>query len=125
MQERNDAPEMPRREFLRRVGAAGLAVSIVGADALAAKAAAPAPAVPPAAAPAKPDSAAAAPPVPGPPSDDALALTGILKRRFPQRLTPEQWDGVTKSLDQRLDSGRRLRATKLANGDEPDSTFRA
>jgi hypothetical protein len=119
MPHRNVVPEMPRREFLRRVGTAGLAVTLVGADVLAA----PAPSTSPAPAPAKPDSLAAAP-APAPPSEDAQALAGILKRRFPDRLTAEQWEGVTKTLDQRLDGGRRLRGTKLANADEPDSTFR-
>ena len=121
MPDRHDAPELGRREFLKRVGTAGIAVSLVGIDALAQTGAAPAtPATP---APTKPDSlGATAPPAV---STDALALAEILKRRFPDRLSAEQWEGVTRSLDQRLDSGRRLRAVKLANGDEPDFSFRA
>ncbi len=112
--------ELPRREFLKRVGAAGLAVTLGGANAFAQG---PKPSTPPAGAPApaKPDSAAAAPP---PPSEDAKALAGILQRRFPDRLTPAQWDDVTGSLQQRLEIGKRLAATKLENGDEPDFTFR-
>lgn len=123
MPDRNDTPEMPRREFLLRVGAAGLAVSLAGADALAAVATTPTPATPPPAPAAKPDSAAAnaAPAI----SEDAKALAGILQRRFPGRLTAEQWDKVTAGLDQRLDSGRRLKAARLANGDEPDFSFKA
>lgn len=123
MSERSHASELPRREFLKRVGAAGLAVTLVGADALAQAVKPATPGMLPAATPAKPDSLAT--PKPEPPSEDALALTGILRRRFPDRLTPEQWEGVTRSLDQRLDSGRRLKAVKLANGDEPDFAFRA
>jgi hypothetical protein len=125
MPDRHDAPELGRREFLKRVGTAGIAVSLVGIDALAQTGSAPAPPAPPAPAtpaPTKPDSlGAAAPPAI---SADALALAEILKRRFPDRLSAEQWEGVTRSLDQRLDSGRRLRAARLANGDEPDFSFR-
>ncbi len=116
MSERPDASELPRREFLRRVGAAGLAVTLVGADALAAAAQGTAPATPPAPAP--------PPATPAPPSEDAKALAGILQRRFPDRLTPEQWEDVTRTLDQRLESGKRMGTVKLANGDEPDFTFR-
>lgn len=122
MQERKDTSEMPRREFLLRVGAAGLAVTLGGADAIAATGAASAPVLPPATLPPKPDSAAAAAPTI---SEDAKALTAILQRRFPGRLSAEQWDKVTAGLDQRLDSGRRLKSVKLANGDEPDFTFKA
>ncbi len=118
MPEAHEAPELPRREFLKRVGAASLAVSLGAAEALAQ------------APPAKPDAAAtpatpAAPATPPAPSADALALAGILQRRFPDRLSAAEWEGVARSLDQRLDSGKRLRAAKLANGDEPDFIFRA
>lgn len=114
MPEAHAAPELPRREFLKRVGAASIALSLGAAESLAQTPAA------------KPDAAAApAPATPPAPSADALALAGILQRRFPDRLSAAEWEGVTRSLDQRLDSGKRLRAAKLANSDEPDFTFRA
>jgi len=102
-----------RREFLKRVGAAGLAVTLGGVDALAATAPLPAPAAPP------------APATPAAPSDDATALAAILRKRFPDRLTPEQWEEVTRQLDQRLGSGKRLAGFVLANADEPDFAFKA
>jgi len=112
-------PALGRREFLRCVTVAGIGATVVGREALAQAVApaAPSPAAPPAAA----DSTAAAEP---PPSEDALALAGILRRRYPDRLTALQWAGVTRGLEARLDSGRRLRARALANGDEPDFAFR-
>jgi hypothetical protein len=119
MPDSNDAPQLPRREFLKRVGAAGLAVSLVGANALA-QGTASAPGA--AATPAKPDSTSTTPP---PPSEDALALTAMLQRRFPDRLSKEQWAEVTRGIDGRLATGKRLRALKLANGDEPDFKFEA
>lgn len=114
MPEAHEAPELPRREFLKRVGAASLAMSLGAAETLAQAPAA------------KPDTAAAPAPVTPPaPSADALALAGILQRRFSDRLSAAEWEGVARSLDQRLESGKRLRAAKLANSDEPDFTFRA
>lgn len=107
-----------RREFLKLVGAAGIAGTLPGA--VSALAQAPAPAAP-AAALADTTARAAAP---SGPSEDALALAGILRRRFPDRLNDEQWAKVTRDLDSRLGSGRRLRELKLANGVEPDFTFR-
>jgi hypothetical protein len=117
-----DAPQLPRREFLKRVGAAGLAVSLVGANALAQGTSSAGSPSTPAAAAAKPDSASTTPP---PPSEDALALTAMLQRRFPDRLSKEQWAEVTRGIDGRLATGKRLRAIQLANGDEPDFKFEA
>ena len=133
----NESPErgaVGRRQFLKVVGAAGIAGALPGA--VSAFAQAPAPAR--VAAPAGTTAHAAAPAdttvhadttahaaVPTGPSEDAIALAGILRRRFPGRLTEEQWTAVTRGLDSRLGSARRLREFKLANGVEPDSTFRA
>ncbi|HTR97212.1 MAG TPA: hypothetical protein VMH61_04870 [Candidatus Acidoferrales bacterium] len=111
MSESESAPKLGRREFLTLVGAAGIA-SIAPSAALAAVA----------------DSTHAAPPAaaaPSGPSEDAKALTGILKRRFPDRLSEAEWDRVTGDLDGRLSAGRRMAEHKLANGDEPDFTFHA
>ena len=130
MTQSNESPErtaVGRREFLKLVGAAGIAGALPGAvSALAqtpapARGAAPADTTAHAAAPADTTTLAAAP---GGPSEDAVALAGILRRRFPGRLTDEQWTSVTRGLDGRLGSGKRLREFKLANGVEPDSTFR-
>jgi hypothetical protein len=108
-----------RRDFLRLVGAAGIASALPGAVSAFAQASPPV-AHPAAAA----DTSAHAKPAEGP-SADAVALAEILRHRFPGRLTEEQWNAVTHELDGRLASGRRLRDFKLGNGDEPDSVFRA
>jgi hypothetical protein len=107
-----------RREFLKLVGAAGIAGTMPGAVSAFAQA------LPPARAAAPADTTAHAA-VPSGPSEDAVALAGILRRRFPDRLNEEQWAKVTRDLDSRLGSGKRLRELKLANGVEPDCTFRA
>lgn len=109
-----------RRRFLRAVAIAGIAGAIAPAQALAQaskavkkKPAAPRVVAPPAAAPAA-----------TPPSDDARALAAILKRRHPH-LDDAKLTGIIKELDTRLDGGKRLRAVKLFNSAEPDSTFHA
>jgi hypothetical protein len=126
----NESPEratVGRREFLKVVGAAGLvgalpgAVRAFGQTPATARGAAPAGTTAGAAASADTTARAEAP---GGPSEDAIALAGVLRRRFPGRLTDEQWTSVTRGLDGRLGSGKRLREFKLANSVEPDSTFR-
>lgn len=122
-------PEEPRplgrRAFLQLIGAAGIAAAVPqAAQALAA------PATPPASSAPAPTPQPAAPTPPGDaaakgPSEEAKAFAAILRKRFPDRLTDKQWDDVTDDLDGRLASGKRLRASKLANGDEPDMTFKA
>lgn len=108
-----------RREFLKLVGLAGL-TSTLGAPARAIAQAAKA------ATPAAPDtSKAAAPAGPQPPSEDAKALASIVQRRYGQHLDADQMKSVTEELDNRIQAGQRLRAVKLANGDEPDFTFHA
>ncbi|HEV2105835.1 MAG TPA: hypothetical protein VGU27_08895, partial [Candidatus Eisenbacteria bacterium] len=79
----------------------------------------PPPATPPAA-----STTPATPEAPKPPAEDARALAGILDRRYPGRFTPEQLAGFAKDFDGDLALSKRLRATKLANGDEPDFVFR-
>jgi hypothetical protein len=114
-----------RREVLKLAGLSALA-GAVPAPVLAAaasskshaKAAAPKPA-PPAAAP--PANAGDEKPL----SDDAKALLEIVKRRYGAHLDDAQLAGIGKEIDGRLDSGRALRAAKLTNADEPDSTFHA
>jgi hypothetical protein len=83
--------------------------------------ASPAASTPPAAAP----PAGAAPAAPPEISEDARSLAEIVRRRYGKHLTPEQLEAVTRDLDGRVQGGKRLRESKLANGDEPDFTFHA
>jgi hypothetical protein len=113
-----EARSVDRREFLKRVAAAG-AAALIPSLAAAQSAAPPAP------------PAGTAPPAPAPPaapegsSADARALTEILRRRWPDRFTEAQWDSITGDFDGDISAGKRLRSAKLANGDEPDFTFHA
>lgn len=126
MTESRDRSTPSRRDFLRLAAAAGLAGTLPAATAAIAQVGnmpstsktPPSPATPPAAvAPAAPAAAEA-------PSEAARALTAILQQRFGKdRLTPEQWESVTKDFDGDMAAGKRLAATKLANGDEPDFSF--
>jgi len=49
----------------------------------------------------------------------------IVRRRYGQHLNADQMKAITDELDNRIQAGQRLRAVKLANGDEPDFTFHA
>ncbi len=115
-------PVPDRRRFLKIIGLAGLSSALVPSALAFGQAAMP----PAGASPAKPDSARAPTPA-GPPeiSADARSLAEIVRRRHGQHLTPEQLEAVTRELDSRLQGGKRLRETRLANGDEPDFTFHA
>jgi len=106
-----------RRRFLKLVALATLS-STVGSS-MKAYAQKPVAAKAP---PAAPDTAAAKPPEIG---EDARALAAIIKRRFGTHLTDEQLEAVTRQLDGAVQSGKALRGVKLANGDEPDVTFKA
>jgi len=119
MPEAPDSSAKGRRKFLQLVGAAGVAAALPALPPVFAQAP-PAPGSPPA--PAVADTAAKAPEAP---SEDARALTGILRRRFGDRLTEEQWESVARDFDGDLGAGKRLAAVKLANGDEPDFSFHA
>ncbi len=128
MSQSPDAPDHARREFLKLAGAAAIAAALPsatqafaqGAPAAKKPAANTAPAPTPAPAP-----AAAAPAAPAPPSQDALALAGVLRRRVKAQLTDAQWESIARDFDFDLSLGKRLRALGLANGDEPDITFKA
>jgi hypothetical protein len=114
-----------RRRFLKLVGFAGLS-SAVGASMSAwaqTKPASPAPATSPPPAPAPPDSTAA----PQKPeiSEDAKALAKILERRYGKFLDAKQIEKLPEEVENRLQGGKRLRDSKLANSDEPDFVFRA
>ena len=63
-----------------------------------------------------------------PPSEfaaDAKAMTEVIQRRYGAHLNPAQLSAITEELDSRMQSGKALRALKLANGDEPEVTFHA
>ena len=115
-----------RRRFLKLVGLAGISSAVGAAMSAYAQPGVskpkPAPAKP--AAPASPadttHAANAQPEI----SDDARALASIVKRRFGQHLSAKDLEAVTQDLDNAIGSGKRLRKFKLANGDEPDFTFR-
>ena len=111
-----------RRRFLKLLALVGLsaAVDVPRAVAQATRRASP---KPPPALPAKPDTAAAA--AKTEPSEDARALAEIIKRRHGKHLTDAQLAKVTEELDSRIQAGRRLRDIKLANGEEPETVFRA
>jgi len=70
------------------------------------------------------DSAARAN-TPPPIGEDARSLAEIVRRRYGQHLTPDQLESVARELDQRIQTGKRLRDLKLGNGDEPDFVFHA
>lgn len=110
-------PSVPRRQFLKTVGIAGLSTALTPA-ALALAQSAPPPAG------AKPDSTKAPPPTaPAPPGEDAKALTSIIERRYGKHLTKEQLESIAKDFEGDLRATERLRAVKLQNADEPDVTF--
>lgn len=110
-------PSVPRRQFLKTVGIAGLSTALTPA-ALAFAQSAPPPAG------AKLDSTKAPPPAPpAPPGEDAKALTSIIERRYGKHLTKEQLESIAKDFEGDLRATERLRAVKLQNADEPDVTF--
>jgi len=117
------SPVTDRRRFLVTVGLAGLSSAIVPSALALAQSATPARG----GGTAKPDSAAAPAPPAGPAeiSEDARSLGEIVRRRYGKHLTTEQLEAVTRDLDGRVQGGKRLRESKLANGDEPDFTFHA
>jgi hypothetical protein len=59
------------------------------------------------------------------PSEEALALAGIVKLRYGSRLNDAAMQEITRSLDGNLKSATTLRKVPLQNGDEPAVVFRA
>ena len=57
--------------------------------------------------------------------EDARALAGIIERRFGKHLSRRQLESIARDFDGDLKALERMRQVKLANGDEPDFTFRA
>lgn len=113
MSEPKDRRAIDRREFLQILSAAGVASLLPAATGALAQA------------PTPPTTAAPSPATPAAPSEDARALTAILHRRYPERFTESQWESIARDFEGDIALGKRLRAVKFANGDEPDSTFQA
>jgi hypothetical protein len=110
--------ERDRRGFLKMLATAATVLPAV------ARAQAPPPATPPAGTP--PAPAAVTPPAgPEHSTGEARLLTEVLRARYPDRFNETQWASIASDFDGDLAGSKRLRAAKLANGDEPDVTFRA
>jgi len=110
-----------RRRFLKTVGLVGLTSTLAPAMQALAQAS-----KPPDSAAAKPDTAAARMGATPPEiSDDARALSEIVKRRYGQHLNEGQLEAVTRELEARIQGGKALRDARLTNADEPDTTFHA
>lgn len=58
-------------------------------------------------------------------SPTAQAYAEVVRARFGERLTEEQFEQVKKDLEANVQSAERLRAVKLKNEDEPDFVFSA
>src|SRR5262245_19136316 len=109
-----------RRRFVQLMGWAGAAAAAHGGPALAAAAQKSKAANRPVAPPPSPS------PSPTPEvSEEARALAEVVKRRYPEQVSAQDLETITKDLDGDLKSIQRLRETKLTNADEPDVTFRA
>lgn len=59
------------------------------------------------------------------PSPLAEAYAEVVRVRYGDRLTPEEFEQVKKDLEANLQASERLRAVKLKNEDEPDFMFSA
>ena len=63
------------------------------------------------------------------PAEETPAEVGpwlqILKQRYGERLSAEQWKAVEENLGWTARTGKTLRAVALTNADEPDVVFRA
>ena len=113
MSEAPQPRELPRRAFLKLATAAA-AVTAVPVTALAQ-------------ASATPPAAPATPAAPAPPEhsgSEARLLAEVLRERYPDRFTEKEWTSIVGDFDGDIGAGKRLRAVKLANADEPDFTFR-
>ena len=69
----------------------------------------------------------ASPPAATPPEhtgSEARLITEVLRARYPERFSETQWGSIVGDVEGDLGGAKRLRAVKLANGDEPDMMFR-
>ena len=118
---RRDSPASPaRRRFVQWAGLGGVFGLFAGA--LGPLAAGEARGQGKAATPPATAAAAAAPP---PPSDEAKALHSILSGRYGGHLDAAQKESLLGALENTVQSGKALRAKKLANAVEPDVVFAA
>ena len=119
------APDAGRNASRRRFTKALAAAAFIAAPALAARAQTP-PATAEPKAPPQPQPTPAQPPQ-GPPAPSPLALAyfEVARRRFGERLTPEQLEAVKRDLEGNVRTADRLRLSKLNNSDEPDFVFEA
>lgn len=113
-----------RRAFDRRGFLQLVVGSVAGLPAMAAAQTSPAPTTPPAAPAPAAAATPAAPAAPEHSGGEARLLTEVLRSRYPDRLNESQWGSVVSDFDGDLGGAKRLRASKLTNGDEPDFTFR-
>lgn len=60
---------------------------------------------------------------PSKPDQEADALYEIVRRRYGDRLTPQQQDEVRKMIGAQVEAARALRAVRLGNADEPMQPF--
>lgn len=120
----SELPTPDRRRFLRTVGIAGLSSTLIPTAISLAQTPAPATTSPPkpGTLPAPVDTSATAKKEPI--SEDAKALAEIIRHRYGKFLTHEHIATIADDFDGDLKAGPRLHAVKLANGDEPDFTFR-
>ena len=51
------------------------------------------------------------------------ALRELVRRRYPNRLTSQQWEAVDKGVEAVAEMLAKLRAAPLANHDEPFTSF--
>ncbi len=107
MSESNPPREMDRRGFLATLAAAAAAIPT---SALAQSAA--------------PGATPATPTPPEHTGNEARMLTEVLRARYPDRFSEAQWTSIVGDVDGDLAGGKRLRAVKLKNSDEPDFTFK-
>jgi hypothetical protein len=114
---------MRRRGFVAWLTGAGLAsffsMGALSRGAFAQGAGAKPPGTPPA------TPAPGAPPAPPEISDEAKSLHAILKARYGKDLDDTQSQGLLEAIEGGVQSGRALRAKKLANAVEPATVFHA
>lgn len=108
-----------RRQFLKLLGAAGVAAGL-GTSTIALAQTEKSEAK-------KPPAAKPAPPAEEPPaiSADAKSMMEVVKRRYGRHLNEEQAQEILEELNWRVSAGEALRKVPFANGDEPDFIFSA
>ena len=106
---------LDRRGFLQTLAAALAAIPTAAVAQTAAPSGSATPAAP---------TAPTAPVAPEHTGSEARLLTEVLRERFPERFSEAQWGSIVGDFDGDLAAGKRLRAVKLKNSDEPDFMFK-